>query len=308
MNDYLWDKSGEPDPEIQRLEDLLSSVKYRGSRISFPRKRWVPFAVAASLILATAGAWMALHRESAGWQVSALAGNPGVTRLAKGQFLQTDANSRAKLELADVGEVEVEPNTRIGVVAIRPDEQRLELKHGKIHASIWAPPGRFSVNTPSALTVDLGCAYTLEVSEDGVGLVRVTAGWVAFESNGTESFIPATAICKTRPGRGPGIPFYEDAPESLRVAVERFDVGGILASATPRDAMTIWHLLRRVPADRRGEVYDALAQRMSIPPGVSRNLVIEGDANSIDRLWDALDLGNTSSWRLWKSRTPYLPK
>ncbi len=297
MSDYLWDKSGEPDGEIQKLETLLAPLKYRGKRTSR-----VPLAIAASLFLALAGGWMALHREAPGWQVSTLAGNPGVTRLAKGEFLQTDAQSRAKLELTSVGTVEVEPNTRIGVVTIRPDQQRLELKSGKIHASIWAPPGQFSVNTPSALTVDLGCAYTLEVSDEGVGLVRVTAGWVAFESDGTESFIPATAMCKTRPGRGPGIPVYVDAPESLQTAVDRFDVSGILVLARPRDAMTVWHLLRRVPASRRGDVYDALAQLMKIPASVSRDHVINGDAKSIDALWDALDLGSIGWWRQWKSR------
>lgn len=297
MSDYLWDKSGEPDGEIQRLENLLAPLQHRAKRTSR-----VPFAIAASLFLALAGGWMALHREAAGWQVSALAGNPGVTRLARGQFLHTDAKSRAKLELTGVGEVDVEPNTFIGVIATRPDQQRLELKSGKIRASIWAPPGRFSVNTPSALTVDLGCAYTLEVSADGVGLVTVIAGWVAFESNGTESFIPATARCTTRPGRGPGIPVYQDAAEALRTAVDRLDVSGILAGARPRDAMTVWHLLRRVPAGRRGEVYDALAKLMKVPPDVSRDRVIAGDANSIDALWDALDLGNINWWRHWKSR------
>jgi hypothetical protein len=30
-----------------------------------------------------------------------------------------------------------------------------------IHAYIWAPPGEFVVDTPSAVTVDLGCACTL---------------------------------------------------------------------------------------------------------------------------------------------------
>ena len=62
----------------------------------------------------------------------------------------------------------------LSVLAIKPDEQRLALDHGTIHALIWSPPGRFIVNTPSAQTVDLGCQYTLNVDAEGVGLVEVS--------------------------------------------------------------------------------------------------------------------------------------
>ena len=27
--DYLWDKSGEPDPQIQQLEEILGTLRYR---------------------------------------------------------------------------------------------------------------------------------------------------------------------------------------------------------------------------------------------------------------------------------------
>ena len=30
-DDYLWDGSGEPDPEVVRLESLLAPLRHRGS-------------------------------------------------------------------------------------------------------------------------------------------------------------------------------------------------------------------------------------------------------------------------------------
>jgi hypothetical protein len=56
----------------------------------------------------------------------------------------------------------------------------MELARGTMHATIWAPPNQFFVETPSTLAVDLGCAYTLTVDEDGGGLVTVLVGWVGF--------------------------------------------------------------------------------------------------------------------------------
>jgi hypothetical protein len=69
MNDeYLWDKSGEPDPEIQQLEEVLGSLKYQPRPLEIPRdlvmvrpRRYSPYlAIAASLIFAllVAGLWL----------------------------------------------------------------------------------------------------------------------------------------------------------------------------------------------------------------------------------------------------------
>jgi FecR protein len=313
---YLWDKSGEPDPEIQRLENLLSPLGHKLDKtpvFSFPKRSRMPYliAIAASLLILSGTLWIVWQRDRPAWEVAAVHGTPSLKRLAKGESISTDAQSQARLNLNDVGEVEVEPNTRLSVLTIRPDEQRLALERGTIHALIWAPPGRFIVDTPSAQTVDLGCQYTLNVDANGVGLVEVSVGWVAFENAGSESFIPAGAACVTRPAKGPGIPYYQDAPPDLIDAVHRFDAGAdqpaigvILAKARPRDAISLWHLLRRVPPDDRGRVYDRLAQFITLPAGVTRGGVLAADPQMIDSLWNTLDLGNTSWWRMWKSRGP----
>ena len=93
-------------------------------------------------------------------------------------------------------------------------------------------------------------------------MLSVTAGWVAFEFNGRESFVPAGASSRTDPRVGPGTPRYDDAAKELQAALDDFDYGTdaaakardlqlVLSTATPRDAMTLWHLIARVsPADR----------------------------------------------------------
>jgi hypothetical protein len=88
-----------------------------------------------------------------------------------------------------------------------------------MQAFIWAPPRQFYVDTPSAVAVDLGCAYTLEVGDDGQGLLSVVGGWVAFEWQGRETFVPAMAMCVTRPRLGPGTPYFSDASEDFQNAL-----------------------------------------------------------------------------------------
>src|SRR5262249_18139099 len=145
-------------------------------------------------------------------------------------------------------------------------EKRLSLEHGQLHAFIWAPPREFVVDTPSARAVDLGCEYTLNVDPGGNGLLKVSMGWVAFALKGRESFIPSGAQCRTRKHGGPGLPYYEEAPDELRRAVTEFEdgdraaIGPLLASARERDGLTLWHVMTRVEGQQRGAVYDRLAE------------------------------------------------
>ena len=195
------------------------------------------------------------------WEVSSLAGAPTIGseravngRLAVGEWLETDTSSRAKINVANIGQVEIEPGTRVRLVETRLTEHRLELARGRLHALIFAPPRLFFVNTPSAVAADLRCAYTLEVDDRGRSLLHVTSGWVALELNNRESIVPAGAACETRPQWGPGTPYFTDASETFLRSLLQFDFEGggsaalaaVVTEARPRDTLTLWHLLSRV--------------------------------------------------------------
>lgn len=348
-DDYLWDGSGEPDPEIQRLEFVLRRFRHnRPAPQLLVREgliaRWRSWfaapqlAAVAAVILVAAGAWLAvrplkLHvppgpktiaQSQPAWDVERVNGIVKIGasrlgdrgRLAPGEWLETDAASRAKINAGQIGEVEVEPRSRLRLVATGPNEHRLALARGTIHARIWAPPGQFFVETPSAVAVDLGCAYTLQVDAAGAGLVRVTFGWVGFELDGRESFIPAGAFCPTRPGVGPGTPYYDDTSQNFRAALTKLDfenadpedralaIGVVLTEARKRDALTLWHLLSRVRDSERSRVYTRLAALVVPPPGVTRDGIMRLDKPMLDLWWDELGLGDSAWWQTWKRSWP----
>ncbi len=333
-DDYFWDRSGTPDPEVERLENLLGPLRHRGTPPELPTvmpspkptpRVWTWLAAAAVFALLLGGsAWLLRLQASRGWEVVRLEGAPRVGagvitdsgRLRVGQVLETDAASRARIAVGFIGEVEVEPRTRLRLVRARETDHRLALERGTMHAVIWAPPRLFYVETPAGLAVDLGCAYTLEVDEDGDGLLRVSSGWVGFEHDGLESFVPAGALSPMRAEVGPGTPYFEDAPPELQEGLLLLDfeaVGAperpqaldtVLSSARPRDAFTLWHLLSRLPVEERGRVFDRLAELVPPPVGVTREGVLRRDQRMLDLWWDELGLGDTSWWRLWKGNVP----
>jgi hypothetical protein len=198
----------------------------------------------------------------------------------------------------------------VSLVDLGSRTHRLSLARGTMHAIIWAPPGQFVVDTPSAVAVDLGCRYTLEVRDDGSGVLRVEAGWVGFEHAGVRSLVPAGAVSDTRPGRGPGTPHFEDASPAFSDALDVFDFGGtadtrraaldvLMRESRPRDAVSLWHLLPRVDGETRARVYDRLASLVPPPPGVSREGILRGDRGMLDAWWNELGLGSSEFWRAW---------
>ncbi|MBZ5537261.1 MAG: FecR domain-containing protein [Acidobacteriia bacterium] len=334
-DDYLWDRKGEPDPEVQRLERLLSqlrsdppmpemqtigSVSYRTRFWSL----WRPLVAIAAMVVLVAGVWEVFQRFKPGWDVASLQGSPRIGssrmgeegRLTVGQWLETDATSRAILSIGKIGQVEIEPNTRVRLMKARATEHRIALARGTMHATIWAPPRLFFVDTPSATAVDLGCAYTLTVDDTGSGLLHVTHGWVAFDFHGHESFAPEGALCATRPGVGPGTPYFEDSSASFQRALTQVDfepraaanykmaLDTVLSEARVRDALTLWHLIARVDARERGPVYERMAELVPSPPGVTRDGILRLDQDMLDLWWDRLGLGDTLWWRFWKGKWP----
>ena len=284
--DYLWDPSQPPAEndrsaaDVQRLENALSRFAAKTTFIphqtadaltgALRANRWTDFmqlaflrgrmqvacaSVALLIVLGFYFSWNSRTPVGSPWTVARISGSPriGDTDLTSraqfhpGQILSTDAASQARIEVEDLGEISVAQDSRVRLLSAGAAAGTLGLDQGTIHAMIWAPPRRFTVRTPAADAVDLGCSYTLHVSPAGEGWLRVSMGWVAFtdpQEAGRESFIPVGAMCLLKPhnqvaptgsaeqaqpnvatnsASSIGTPFYEDASASFRNALQQFD-------------------------------------------------------------------------------------
>jgi putative zinc finger protein len=220
------------------------------------------------------------------WEVARM-NDGGTRRMAAGEWVET-VGSRARIIVGQLGTVDLAPDTRVRLGRVNQSEYRLALARGTISAEINAPPRLFIVDTPASAVVDLGCAYTATVGDDGAGELRMTKGWASLEGNGRESLVPAGAMCRTKPGRGPGTPYFDDASAAVKQAVNDFDsdrdrshaLDVVLDEARVRDTLTLWHLLSRVDASDRRRVFERIAQFEPPPAPVSREqiLALEPDA------------------------------
>jgi hypothetical protein len=287
-DDYLWDGTGEPDPEVARLEQSLRGYRYEGGPPALParRRRWILVAAAA---LVAVGLAIALRGHEpaetppAGptfaYEAEPLAGGAGARgELAVGGWLETKPGERARVHVAEIGTVTLAEESRLGLVATGEDQHRMRLERGALHAIVNAPPRLFIIETPTIEAVDLGCEYTLEVDEGGDGQLAVTRGWVALERDGSSVVVPYDAVCDFHRARGAGTPYFRDAPDPLRQSLQAFDRGerdpallqAVAEAARPRDTLTLFHLLPRVAGKEREGLYDRMAALADAPSDVTR--------------------------------------
>ena len=305
-----------PDSLWADLEMLLDAAPAPQEAAPDPRRFRIPYRMVAvaAVILLTVGLgvfWFFTIEERSSWLVARTGGTPRIGsrsinekgRLGVGQWLVTDADSSAKIDVGSIGQVEIDPNTRVRLVETKATEHRLELARGRLSAHIWAPPKLFFVDTPSAVATDYGCAYTLEVGDNGDSLLRVTSGWVSLQLKDRESMVPAGAACATRPGIGPGTPYFEDASEIFKTALTKFDfepaaswlgnltpLETVVGNARVRDTYTLWNLLPRVEGSNRALVYERMAALVPPPVGVTREGVLMLNQQMLDSWKDKLEL------------------
>lgn len=314
-HDWLFDGEGEPGAAERELADSLRPLRWEGDperlmerlhaevgrggsegaaqpeptrrrqtigagRRLAPR-HWAM--LAAGAVLVGVSLWAFLPREQHVWTKATGGG------WAVGSWLETARAERVEVA-SDIGRVTVGPGSRVRLKRAASREHRLELAEGSIDAFIYAPPRLFFVDTPGATAVDMGCAYTLEVAEDGSGLLRVTGGWVELQAEPLASRVPAGAVCRLGPGGAPGLPVFEDAPAPFAAAVERLDRGddsaieAALRAARPRDGLTLWHLGARLDGSQHAAVFDRLAALVPPPAGLLER-VFAGEAAALEEWW-----------------------
>jgi hypothetical protein len=300
-DDYLFDRTGSPDPDVERLESALRPLgRPDGAPVAAapraaPRRARVfllagiAVAAAAVIVMFVPFSPPPTPTPPATRIVVASASVP----IAVGEWIETRDDTREVL-VGDLGRVKVAQNSRLELRHVSDETTRLYLQRGAIEAKVSADarPRFFQVDTDAARCVDLGCRYTLQVADDGVATVRVVTGQVAFETETREVFVPAGATCVARRDRGPGTPRFDDAPEALVKAFDAYDAAAgasdrrdraraaLDAVSGGRDTLPAWHLLQ----DQDAEIARAAATRLEAVAGKC-DVAPGADAASVRAAW-----------------------
>jgi hypothetical protein len=227
-----------------------------------------------------------------------------------GEAIETPAGASAQLEIGSLGRVELSGGTRLQVQDCGRERHSLYLERGHVSALILAQPRVFQIDTPAGKTIDLGCAYELDVDAAGAALVRVTLGQIEFTLDGREVFVPAHASCRATPGAGPDWPVFDSSSAALddvraiaaghkeimaKISREEL-LDELLGECGEEDTLTLWHIFdsERAEAWVRARVFERLKRQFRLPPGVDEKGLVDGD-RAMRRAWRETML---PSWRV----------
>lgn len=267
-------------------------------------------AIALGIILA----FMIFNNSPASfWSVEKISGYPVIeTKVLTGQGiikigekLYTDSESRARLKVGVIGEIDIEPESEIKIIETKTSEYRLVLSKGKISARMWSAPKLFSIKTPSAVVKDLGCMYYLSVNNESSTLLQVKSGWVLMENKNAKSLLTTGASCYSEKSKGLGTPFSNDASNLFKESLHKLDFenGGktdlekVLSESRIADLISLFHLLKRLDQESRGIIYDRISYLFKMPQRITRDGIISGNKDMIARLWVELGLGSISMYQ-----------
>lgn len=275
------------------------------------------FVIAGILSVIALGVILALiifdHSPSAFWSVEKISGYPviesrvltdqGIIKI--GEKLFTDSESRARLKVGLIGEIDVEPESEIQIIETTSSEHRLVLSKGKISARTWVAPKLFSIKTPSAVVTDLGCIYYLSVDDKASTSIHVKSGWVLMENKNNKSLLSDGTSCYSEISKGPGTPFSNDASLKFKESLHKLDFenGGekelavLLSETRQKDLISLFHLLKRLDQESRGKIYDRISLLFTMPQRITREGIVNGDKDMMGRLWTELGLGSISIYQ-----------
>src|ERR1041385_2082473 len=337
---YLWDPTAPPSVEVDAMERRLAAARFEtvrkplrlaaatSSRIAWFVRRPV-FAMAVSLTLAVVvGAasflwWRSNWPVGASWKVAiehpSSAREPVRTQLRLDEPLQLDATASARISIARIGSMHVEPGSALTLVESSSRRHRVMLDRGAVSVRVWAPPGRFSFNTPAGLVLDMGCIFDLKVDEAGVARVQVKTGWVELENGWGETLVPAGASSLMSAAMRPGVPVFDDASAEFSSSVRALEEAGqaaddqvrnglaqtVIRTARPRDVLTLLMLANASPDPLKRALLERAAQLFPPPSTVTVDAIVDGDKDQLWQWKDTLGLPPVKSWwRNWRDIFP----
>jgi len=270
-DDWLFDGSGTPDEVQADLQRRLTGYRHDVRR----RPTAVAGAAASTLLLGLVAVVALGTRGPVPWSLETATCSGCVWEVGS----SLDTTQRAVAQVANRGELVA--SSGAVVRRLDGDGARLAVDAGRIDVWVDAEAEWLTVQLPGVELVDLGCAFSVDVDPQGHGVVQVATGAVGLRGSGPETVLPAGTMAATWPSGHTGLAVVHQADASFVARVDAFDRGGdwrpVLDAAELGDAITVWHLLDRVPD--RASVVERLVELLGAG-AVDRSGLVADDADA----------------------------
>lgn len=232
---------------------------------SFISRNWYWLASAAVILLIVSVSLMNTSRkggfsveEMSNWKLVSLKGGAFINgvksdKVNVGDWIQTDSVSSVVLKIANVGDVSIEPNTKVRFIQSDNDVSKIEVMYGTVNTST-SQADKFILQSSNMKVQDKGGSYSFKVDDKGNGVIYVNNGIANVVSDNKSAVVTDGKFCYYKPEYGVGTPFRKDSKPEFQNALYQynFNNGGVnsvyyaMANAMPEDYASLINLIPRV--------------------------------------------------------------
>ncbi len=237
------------------------------------------------------------------WQVIVLEGTIRIddkvnqNKWFKGSILKTYENSIGKILVPSVGLLFIEGKSNIELETAKKGNNEIKINYGKIKVinTELIPSLKFLINNIEI--IDKAGEFIITVDNYKNIEINVNAGFVEIIHNNNKYLVDKNYICKIQRGMKPSLPIRKDASDSLKLAVDWFELrnGGnqaiekIINFSRQSDMLTLLSLIPRVNQLQRQIIFQIISNYFPPPETITRAGVIRLEEEMLYRWWEEIE-------------------
>ena len=245
-----------------------------------------------------------LQKYNYPWSVRSLEGNQKINGnnlqndlWNPGGVLSTDEKARAKVNVPNIGIIEVGYNSALILEKAKEGSNSIVMERGSIRVVNSTNMPSLTIKVGVHKILDRGGEFSVETDKLGNANINVKYAFVEIVFNDEHYFLKENYSCELRVGKEPGIPIHQNASDTLKNAVESFDElnGGdqalekIIKSYRESDVLTLLALIPRVSQLQRQIIFQEISNHFPPPESITRAGIIRLDKDMLYKWWEEIE-------------------
>lgn len=245
-----------------------------------------------------------LQKYNYPWSVRSLEGNQKINGNSvqndlwnPGSTLSTDENARAKVNVPNIGTIEVGSGSSLILEKAKEGSNTVVMEKGSIRVVNSTNMPSLTIKIGVHKILDRGGEFSVETDKLGNAGINVKYAFVEIVFNDNHYFLKENYSCSLRVGKEPGIPIHKNASDTLKTAIESFDVlnGGdqaldkIIRSYKESDVLTLLALIPKVSQLQRQIIFQEISNHFPPPETITRAGIIRLDKDMLYKWWEEIE-------------------
>lgn len=218
--------------------------------------------------------------------------------LAEDEMLETNSITRLKINIPNVGNLFIDPDTKIQ----RLKTNNIRLLQGTILAMKDGAEEFLSIEVSGAEIKDyyLGGQSKVAFINQNTSFLEVIDGWVTVNKDNLESLVLPNHFCMIKADSGVGLPYRNGSSKEFVEAINDYcftnpgseeALISILTKADVNNSVTLWNLMKRVTRKQRDMVVYTIFGLLGEPPtGVTDDGLKTLDSEMLKKLIEEIEL------------------